>query len=265
MTAIEPELAAGIPAAIRPSFGETTACDTSVERFPAPALPDLSPPDIVGDSLSADNLAVRAVSFLGTAHATFKKPRQDSFAIASNDHWVVAVVSDGIGSCENSHHGSAAAASSVADGILSGEVDPHNTFDVLSTASAACVQVAQRLRISQTSVSATLTVLAIERAQQPDGGHRALIHAAGDSPALVLDPAEARWTYLTPSEDGPSNVVRSWVPDRHDEVFSAGYTLPSSAILVIASDGFTTPLGDGYGLLGKDLAARWSRASSFPS
>jgi hypothetical protein len=38
---------------------------------------------------------------------------------------------------------------------------------------------------------------------------------------------------------------------------SFGVTLSAGSVLVLASDGFTTPLGDGSGPLGNDLAARW--------
>ena len=217
-----------------------------------------SPPDISAAQLRVDELEVRGVSFRGTAHEIFGEPRQDAFALASSDTWLVMVVSDGIGSCENSHHGSAAAAITVANAVESGSVDPQDGAEVLRLAAGGAVAAADLIPAPTGSVSATLTVAAVERIAQADGSRHAVLHVVGDSPAVLLNPADASWTYLTPTEDGPSNVVRSWVPDRHEDHTSFGITIPAGSILVLASDGFTTPLGDGNGPLGADLAARWA-------
>lgn len=217
-----------------------------------------APPDITAAKTTVDDLGVRAVSFRGTAHDLFGEPRQDSFAFAASDDWVVLIVSDGIGSCEHSHHGASAAVNAIAAAVDSAEIDPNDGDRVLATAAGAARDVAQTLDVPSKSVSATLTVAAVERTPQADGSRHAIIHAVGDSPALRLDPATAAWTYLTPIDDGPSNVVRGWVPDRAAEFTSFGVTIPAGSVLVLASDGFTTPLGDGSGPLGTDLAARWA-------
>lgn len=216
------------------------------------------PPDIAAAKLRVDDLELRGVSFRGTAHDLFGEPRQDSFAFAATDDRVVMIVSDGIGSCELSHHGSAAAVNAIAAAVGSGDLDPEDGALVLNVAAEAGRGIAGELGVSSKSVSATLTVAAVERAPQDDGSRRAIIHVVGDSPALCLDPGNATWTYLTPTDDGPSNVVRSWVPDRASEYVSFGVTLAPGSVLVLASDGFTTPLGDGSGPLGKDLARRWA-------
>jgi serine/threonine protein phosphatase PrpC len=217
-----------------------------------------APPDITAAKTTVDDLGVRAVSFRGTAHDLFGEPRQDSFAFAASDDWVVLIVSDGIGSCKHSHHGASASVNAIAAAVVSSEIDPDDGDQVLATAADAARDAAQALDVPSKSVSATLTVAAVERTPHPDGSRHAIIHAVGDSPALRLDPETAAWTYLTPIDDGPSNVVRSWVPDRAAEFTSFGVTIPAGSVLVLASDGFTTPLGDGSGPLGTDLAARWA-------
>lgn len=216
------------------------------------------PPDIAAAKLRVDDLELRGVSFRGTAHDLFDEPRQDSFAFAATDDRVVMIVSDGIGSCELSHHGSAAAVNAIAAAVGSGDLDPEDGALVLNAAAEAGRGIAGELGVSSKSVSATLTVAAVERAPQQDGSRHAIIHVVGDSPALRLDPASATWTYLTMVDDGPINHVRSWVPGRAAEYVSFGVTLPPGSVLVLASDGFTTPLGDGSGPLGKDLAGRWA-------
>ncbi|WP_197282821.1 protein phosphatase 2C domain-containing protein [Gordonia sp. HS-NH1] len=217
----------------------------------------LVPSDIIAAKLRVDTLEVRGVSFRGTAHELFGGPRQDAFAFATDDEWVVLIVSDGIGSCEHSHHGSATAVEAIVTAIESGEVSPAEGAGVLTAAADAGRELAETLNVPSNSLSATLTVAAVERNPQDDGSRHVIIHFVGDSPAVVLEPANAKWTYLTPTEDGPSNVVRSWVPDRASEYVSFGLTVPAGAVLVLASDGFTTPLGDGSGPLGIDLASRW--------
>lgn len=219
------------------------------------------PLDVVGHAVDAGVISMCAVSFRGTAHLAFGEPRQDAFSISCNSEWAIAVVSDGIGSCKNSHYGSAAAAEAVTEGISSGRIDPHDSTAVLSAASAACMRVAAGLDVDANSVSATLTVAVVERIERPDGHRRAVLHAVGDSPAVLLDTEEGLWSYITPVDDGPSNVVRGWIPDHHGEVFSVGLVLPPGSVLVLASDGFTTPLGDGSGPLGTDLALRWGQGA----
>lgn len=232
----------------------TTTPPVQANRLPAPH-------DITAAQLRVDAIEVRGVSFRGSAHELFAEPRQDSFACTSNNDSVVLVVSDGIGSCEHSHHGSTAAVNAITTAVESGTLDPEDGPAVLAAAADAATEVATTLDVSSNAVSATLTVAAIERAAQPDGSRHAIIHVVGDSPALLLNPSDSTWTYLTPTEDGPSNLVRSWVPDRASAYISFGVTIPPACVLVLASDGFTIPLGDGTGPLGADLASRWADAA----
>ncbi|KQZ88496.1 hypothetical protein ASD62_03360 [Phycicoccus sp. Root563] len=197
------------------------------------------------------------MSFRGSAHEHFSEPRQDSFALASDAEWLVVAVSDGIGSCEMSHHGSLAAVGAVVTAFQAGHLDPQNGAEVLRVAAEGVAAAAATLGCLPDSLSATLSVAAIERVAQVDGSHHVILHAVGDSPTLLLDPAMATWTYLTAGEDGPGNIVRSWVPGMHEDHISLGVSLPPASLLVIASDGFTTPLGDGTGPLGRELAVRW--------
>jgi serine/threonine protein phosphatase PrpC len=222
----------------------------------AARLPE--PPDIIAAKLRVDDLEARGVSFRGTAHDLFGEPRQDSLAFGIHDDWVVLIVSDGIGSCESSHHGSSAAVNAIVAAVESGYLDPEDGARVMDVAADAGLAVADTLQVPSMSVSATLTVAAVERGLQDDGSRHAIIHVVGDSPALILEPSEGTWTYLTSADEGPSNVVRSWVPDRAKEYVSFDIALAPGSVLVLASDGFTTPLGDGTGPLGQDLSRRWA-------
>jgi len=217
-----------------------------------------SPPDITAAKATIDDIEIRGVSFRGIAHQMFDEPRQDSFAFAANDDWVVLAVSDGIGSCQHSHHGSSAAVNAIAGAVESRALEPDNGEEVLATAIDAALKMAQALDVPTNDVSTTLTVAAVRRRAQDDGSRHVIIHAVGDSPALRLDIPNAIWTYLTPNDEGPSNVVRSWVPDHAGDSLSFGMTLPPESVLVLASDGFTVPFGDGTGPLGTDLANRWT-------
>lgn len=216
------------------------------------------PPAVVGDLLELPEMAARGVSFRGVLHEMMGEPRQDAFALAANDNWFVAVVADGIGSCVNSHHGAAAAVAAVARAVTTCDIDPHDVDVLVAAAAAAACRAADDLNVSDSTVSTTLTVAVIDRRPRPDGGRQVVLHAVGDSPAVLLDPVAREWTYLYDGGDGPTNVVRSWVPGRCTNAFSAGFVLPAGDVLVLASDGFTTPLGAGDGALGQALAARWA-------
>ncbi|WP_432558793.1 protein phosphatase 2C domain-containing protein [Granulicoccus sp. GXG6511] len=226
------------------------------------AVPEITawfpvPPDLVAATREIDALSVRGVSFRGTAHEMFDEPRQDAFAVAVNQDWVVLAVADGIGSQAHSHHGAAAAVTAVAQAVETESLDPTDGPATMRVAVEAVQAQAGRLAAPATSLGTTLTVAAVERA----GGEtrHVVLHAVGDSPALVLDPAAARWTPVMSDDDGPGNVVHTWVPDRADAPRTMATTLTAGAVLVLASDGFTTPLGDGAGSLGADLAARWGQ------
>lgn len=253
----ETDVAAGVTRSGSERAGAGMTITDTITTSPAVQL---QPPALVADKLDAAPLFARGVSFLGTLHELYGNPRQDSFAMASNAKYLIAVVGDGIGSCPHSQHGSAAAAQAVAVAAGGGSVDVEDAAAVLAVAAAAAVDAAAVLGVTARSVSTTLTVALVERAEQGGGGRRVLLHAVGDSPALLLVPATAEWNYLTPEDRGPSNVVRGWVPGRTAEPFSAGFVLPTRAVLVLASDGFTTPLGNGVGPLGASLAERWGRA-----
>lgn len=216
------------------------------------------PPAVVGDLLDLPEVSARGVSFRGVLHDMIGEPRQDAFALAASDDWLVAVVADGIGSCENSHHGAAAAVKAVAQAVTTGGIDPHDAGVVVAAAAVAATRAADDLDVSASTVSATLTVAVVDRCPRPDGGLQVVLHAVGDSPAVLLDPVAGEWTYLYHGGDGPTNVVRSWIPGRCANAFSAGFVLPAGDVLVLASDGFTTPLGAGDGPLGQALATRWA-------
>jgi serine/threonine protein phosphatase PrpC len=217
-----------------------------------------TPPQIVAHELLKGGLAARAVTYRGTLHALGNVPRQDAFALSTNEDWLFAVVSDGVGSCEYSQHGSTAAVNAVATALALDLADPHDGRSLMELASAACFELAGQLDVDPDSMSATLTIAAIAAAAQPDGSRHVLLHAVGDSPVLLLRPAEADWTYVTAVADGPSNIIREWIPGRHNSSYHAGCLLPESAVLILCSDGFSVPLGDGSGLLGIDLARRWA-------
>jgi serine/threonine protein phosphatase PrpC len=228
-------------------------------KFVTSGLANLSmtPPSLVSHETGIDGLAVRAVSFRGTAHALFGEPRQDAFAISESDEWVCVAVADGIGSCEYSHIGSANAAM-VAAALGSGALSPQEALPIMEFATDVCESTPVPEGFDSSTFSTTLTVALIEKAAQADGSRHVLVHAVGDSPALLLETDTSLWHYLTPSDDGPSNVVRSWIPGHYDSYFSAGAVLPAGAVLVLCSDGFSVPLGDGTGPLGQDLARRWT-------
>lgn len=235
----------------------------TMEPVPAPAAGDPPPcppwpADLVARNIhTATGPMTRAVSLRGSGHLATDQPRQDDVSLTRVDDWLVVAVADGIGSCCWSHVGAAAAVAAVSDAMVTNNLDPGDDGPaLLATAAAAVVTAARRAGIDADDVSTTLTIAAVTLTALTDGSRRVYVHQVGDSPALLLH--DTTWTALTPTgtPEDPGNVVHAWLPGRPDGTH-LGAVLPPGAVLVVATDGLSTPLGPGNGDLGRTLAQRW--------
>lgn len=221
------------------------------------ASPVSSPPDIAAEYHDEPGLALRAASLRGPGHRASNEPRQDSYAVANTDDWLVAVVADGIGSKRWSHVGSSTAAQAVAAAVILG-ADPEYLDSLVEAADAACIAAAEALGVSSTDLYTTLTVAAIPKAADNGGSRAATIHEVGDSPALILRGEEPAWTILTSEEKLGCVLVDAVVPSRHENAVTYGVELNPGDVLVLASDGLLEHLGDGTGAYADALARSWT-------
>ena len=217
------------------------------------------PHDLLAHRIDTAGLTACAVSMRGTTHLRDGLPRQDHLGLVETTHdWVLAVVADGVGSRRLSHHGAAAVTRAVTQTVLDEPAAIHDPELLVDAAVSAIHETALALDADPDDFSTTLTIAAIPRDPEGTTGDRlAVIHQIGDSPVLLL--TDTRWSYLTPEDDAPSNVVQSWLPGRPD-VISLEATVPAEAVILACTDGLAIPMGPdhGNGELGTALADRWS-------
>jgi serine/threonine protein phosphatase PrpC len=220
-------------------------------------------PHIAVGHLAVGGLEVRAASVRGAAHTAAGDPRQDAFGLLAtpDGRWLCCGVADGVGSQPYSGFGADAALGrglgTLADELAEGGAvgDPTR---VVRAAGEGARRRATDLRVAPLAVSTTIVLAALEIGAASDGDRACSVISVGDSHALVLH-ADRRWTYLTPRDAaGPSNVVHDHLPEAPEGAVQVDARLGPGDVLVLATDGFTTPLGDGTHELGRELAERWS-------
>ncbi|MFI8813617.1 MULTISPECIES: protein phosphatase 2C domain-containing protein [unclassified Streptomyces] len=244
---------------------------------PKPPPVDPYRPDTVYDGWSTPRITVRLASVRGDAHRFDGRPRQDDLAIAVHlpSGTVVFAVADGVSSAPLSHVG-AALASRAAVRYLLTELDKGGTEpDWERVLSAAAWQLflrtsggadptdAQRHE-TQRQLATTLVAGTVEAL--PDGQLKVGMVQIGDTAAWRL--RHGRYTpLLVPKGGEDEDIVTSSVvalprvpagPAVHRHV------LPPDATLLVGTDGFGDPLGDGTGQIGRMLAEQLSRPPREP-
>jgi Protein phosphatase 2C len=242
-----------------PVLGATTA--------PSPVrAPATQPyrPDTVIDGWSSTDFSVRAASVRGPAHRAGSVPRQDECAVALHPGTgaVIAVVADGVSNAELSHLGATMVCRTVVDYLLraldsGAAVD---WLDLLHCAGWSLVEYAAR-QLAGTPAGpdpaaaerllASTVVVALVRPAGP-GRATAQLVRIGDSAAWRL--RAGRWTPLFPPLTGPDDEL---VPDGVTAlprvpaaVDPVAVDLSGEDVIVLGTDGFAEPLGDGDGELG---------------
>lgn len=115
-------------------------------------------------------------------------------------------------------------------------------------------------RDARTIMATTAVAFAVAATRTPDGlVPYAVAVASGDSSALVL--SDGRWHPITAVKNADGEVASNAVLALPRQVQArpvSGFLRPGEA-LVIISDGLGDPLGQGTGVVGRFLAAQWSR------
>lgn len=228
-------------------------------------------PDSECDGWSTDKIALRSASLRGDRHRYYGQPRQDAVCATAHDGMdaVVFAVADGVSGAEASEIGAADACHAAASAIAT-ELDR-------GAATLDCVRIARHVsgrlrwragRILGTSerpdtdqaakLVATTLVAGAARAQ-----HGALVvqmFRVGDSSAWTLDQAretQAQGTYAPVFGSSPatadsvvvSNEVTA-LPEVPEPLEQATVTVRPGQVLIVGTDGFGVPLGDGDGEIG---------------
>ncbi|MEV4284850.1 protein phosphatase 2C domain-containing protein [Nonomuraea bangladeshensis] len=220
-------------------------------------------PDAECDGWSAPGLTLRSASVRGERHRYYRQPRQDATCAVLHEESgvVVFAVADGLSSASAATIG-AAEACRAAVWALHTQLDEGGTgfspdFHGVARHAAETLhrQAAALLRREPgpeqvEELVATTLVAGVAR----PGGHGAEVSLfrIGDSAAWALDPARARYRPLFPAKaDGdlvPTSVAA--LPRVPEPLERWSGRLAPGQVLLVGTDGFGDPLGDGDGQVG---------------
>ena len=220
-------------------------------------------PDTTLDGWSNKHLAVRGVSIRGEQHRFDGSPRQDDFALLlrKDGQQLIVAVADGVSAAPQSHLGSSIAvryAVQWLDAKLSEDTQEPDWQDLVKSAAWALAEQAAVLFGVENNASAveqllatTLVCAVIDFGE--DGSARVQIVNIGDSGAWVL--TRGQYTQIAGGKhgsiDGLTSSSVSGLPRVPEEVRATHVTIEPGEILLIGTDGFGDPLGDGSGDVGR--------------
>ncbi|WP_152646149.1 protein phosphatase 2C domain-containing protein [Streptacidiphilus albus] len=230
-------------------------------------------PDTIVDGWSTDAFTVRMASVRGDGHRYGDRPREDDVALAVDPRTgaLVFAVADGVSKARQPHLGATLACRTAVDTVVA-QLDgnrAHADIDlpqVLSAAAYALRDHASRVLERATAGSVTVnetaqllaTTLVAGLATPTSTGLQVAVVRIGDSNAWVLNGGayEAVWEPPPPkAQEVASSAVRP-LPYVSSGLTPRGFVLPEHAVLLVGTDGFGGPLGDGVGHVGRFFAER---------
>ncbi|MBO1419082.1 protein phosphatase 2C domain-containing protein [Streptomyces sp. FH025] len=229
-----------------------------------PRQPSFDFPDTECDGWSTSDLTMRFASVRGAKHRYYQRPRQDAARAALHQPTgiVAFAVADGISNATSSELGAIEACRAALARtlhLLSERPGPLDFQDVAHHAARRLWQVA-RWRLNgaepdRAEVSRLYATTLVTGVVRPDpAGPVVELCRIGDSGAWLLDRANGRYHPLFRSGTSSdallvSNEVTS-LPTVPDPVERTGTRLTPQLTLLIGTDGFGDPLGDGDGRVG---------------
>ncbi|MCT9080110.1 protein phosphatase 2C domain-containing protein [Streptomyces fulvoviolaceus] len=216
-------------------------------------------PDTVCDGWRTPTLDLRLASVRGYQHRHDGRPREDDAAAAwePGTGTVVFAVADGVSDAEQPHIGAQLACRSAVDEMLAqvrdGEGFVADWQKLLSTVHWQLVEQTRRIRGADAGVEETAALLATTlvagTATPTDRGLEIGLLWVGDSGVWQI-----KWEKIHQlvggKAPGPDGLVSSAVeplPYIPDVVRSLDFVLEPDTVLLIGTDGFGDPLGDGNG------------------
>jgi hypothetical protein len=229
-------------------------------------------PDTICDGWSTDAATVRLASVRGYAHRHSGLPRQDDVMVAAHPAtgFVVFAVADGVSSAPHSHVGAQLACQGAVVQMLR-QLDAGAGVEwqavVREAASRLLEHTSRTLGTSRGDPRQTERMLAttlVAGAVRPsgNGGLTGQAVQIGDSGAWVLSQGTFR-PVLGSKTDGGDGVVPTAVtplPRVPDAVRPRDVVLAPGEVLLVGTDGFGDPLGDGGGLIGELFVRRLTGA-----
>ncbi|MFJ8432579.1 protein phosphatase 2C domain-containing protein [Kitasatospora sp. NPDC094019] len=248
---------------------EPIVVDRPVVSFePAPPSGPSYRPDTVFDGWSSEYLTVRLASVRGYAHRFHGRPREDDVAVALHrpSGALVFAVADGVSAAEQPHIGATLACRAAVDFVLA-QLDvvggPEEVAWETLTDHAAwqLAEHAARVRglptadVAQAERLLATTLLAGAAVRARDGLDVTLV-PVGDSGAWVL--SGGRFTAVpgvAPAERGDvASAAVVALPRRPRNAVVVRHQLLPDQALLLGTDGFAGPFGDGTGKVGELFA-----------
>lgn len=239
------------------------------------------PDSVVDAGVVSPSVSVGAVSVKGPSHHQSGSPRQDAYAFASSDDWVVMAIADGVSEGRLSHVAADKAATVAATEALrllsSGLPDDLDW----SAVTAKCRDAVRALGVRRASqqaaadqpfvepsdrqiagIMATTCDLLITPTQRTAGSLRITrVRVSGDGSFYILDPAKG-WGVVGRGKDtGSSTVDNSVLPlplDTGAPIVTSWELHPGQAA-VLCTDGFGDVIGEGARPVGRYLSEAWRR------
>lgn len=221
-------------------------------------------PDTECDGWSTPDFTVRSASVRGASHRFYRKPRQDCARIAVHEAsgTLVFAVADGVSGATDSQLGAVEACRAAVERLLH-VLSRGGSPDLESVAHHAAERLRQlaawRLGSTDPQPSAVAaqwyaTTLVAGIVQPDSSGPHVRLFRIGDSGAWLLDRATGSYHALFGTKTGSANdlVSTAVVPLPHvpEAVEAVAEHLTASEVLLVGTDGFGDPLGDGDGRVG---------------
>ncbi|MBY8869660.1 protein phosphatase 2C domain-containing protein [Streptomyces sennicomposti] len=235
-------------------------------------------PDTECDGWSTPSLCLRFASVRGAQHRYSGKPRQDAARAACHEASgsVVFAVADGVSGARRPEFGAIEACRTSVERmlhLLSAGDGPLDFRDVLLRAAERLRQLAQWWQGGREpepgEVADMLATTLVAGVVRPDpAGPVAELCRVGDSGAWVLDRAAGRYQALFGAKTGSGSPVVSNavtpLPHVPDPLERTVVRLAAPHTLLVGTDGFGDPLGDGDGQVGALFARQLATPVSPP-
>ncbi|CAM4156499.1 protein phosphatase 2C domain-containing protein [Nocardiopsis rhodophaea] len=241
-----------------------------------PGQYDFDFPDTECDGWSTPSLCLRFASVRGAKHRYYRQPRQDAARAAVHEATdsIVFAVADGVSSASSSEFGAVEACRAAVERMLdqlSSSARELNFRDVALHAAERLRELAIRFlsgREPEASEVAGLyaTTLVVGVVRPDPAGPTAELCRIADSVAWVLDRSGCRYRPLFGSKTGSDTLLVSNevtpLPHVPDVPEHASVRLDSEHALLVGTDGFADPLGDGDSRVGALFAHHLKRPTS---